>query len=82
MRYDRDLDSIEQAGKCAFWIAVALAVCLLLCSLFAPAPPPARGEEPCLRASVDYQRIYPPQGTILNRRPASWATCTPWENQP
>lgn len=32
---------------------------------------PALAEEPCLRTtSGEYDRNYPPEGTLLNRRPA------------
>lgn len=57
-------------------IIAVLAYILWDCCQYVPHP--AYGEEPCIRATTDYQRIYPPQGTILNRRPANWQICTPW----
>jgi len=56
-----------------------LFILALLVAGWKPQPPPAWGEEPCLRATTDtYIRNYPPEGTVLNRRPAEWGTCPPF----
>ena len=64
--------------RAALLIAAAAAGLTILAGLSWPAPLPALADGPCIRATTSYHRVYPPQGTTLNRRPAQWATCTPW----